>query len=59
MAQLASPSDLGLIVGKPATDPKVLLSLTRASDRFEGEIGYPVLLVKDDTAWLADRKSVV
>lgn len=45
---LASPSDLALLVGAPSNDPKVELALRRASSRFEGEIGYPVLLVTDD-----------
>lgn len=48
MAMLASPSDLALLVGAPSPDdPKILLALRRASDRFEGEIGYPVERVTD------------
>lgn len=54
MAQLASPDDLGLIVGRPATDPKVLLALRRASDRFEGEIGYAVALTTETVSLAGD-----
>lgn len=48
MATLASAADLATILGIDATDPAVVLAIRRASDRFEGEIGYPLELVAVD-----------
>lgn len=48
MSQLAKPSDLALLVGVPATNGKLLLALTRASDRFEGAVRYAIQKVTDD-----------
>lgn len=53
MSQLAKPSDLALLVGVPPENAKLLLALTRASDRFEGAVGYPVAKVDNDEVDLA------
>lgn len=53
MAQLAKPSDLATRLGVAASDPGLLLALQRASDRFEGEVGYPILKVEDDVVHLS------
>lgn len=53
MSQLAQPSDLALLVGVPETNGKLRLALTRASDRFEGSVGYPIRKVEGDEIDLA------
>lgn len=45
---LATPEDLGVLVRKPPTDPKIRLALKRASGRFRQDVGYPVTQVVDD-----------
>ena len=50
---LASAADLAQRLGTDAADPDLLLALRRASDRFRGEVGYPVNLVEDDTIHLS------
>jgi len=49
---LATAEALALVTGLPATSPKLLLALDRASERFRGEVGHPVTLVEDDTILL-------
>lgn len=46
---LATPEDLGVLIRKPATDPKLRLALRMASGRFRLEVGYPISQVVDDT----------
>lgn len=46
---LADADDLATKLGVPATDGKLLLALSRASDRFRGAVGHDVSLVDDDT----------
>lgn len=45
---LATAEALALVTNLPATSPKLLLALDRASERFRGEVGHPVTLVEDD-----------
>lgn len=59
LSTLASASDLATILGTTAGDPNVILAIRRASDRFEGAIGYPVGLVEDDEIQLAGDGSRV
>lgn len=49
---LAKPEDLATLLGMTATDPRVLLALRRASNRFRDAVGYPVHQVTDDVMWL-------
>lgn len=46
---LAKPEDLGTLVKLPASDPRVVLALKRASNRFRGAVHYPVHKVVDDS----------
>lgn len=48
---LADPADLAARLGAPTDDAKLLASLKRASDRFIGQIGYPLHKVTDDEYW--------
>ncbi|XBH21608.1 hypothetical protein V5R04_15590 [Jonesiaceae bacterium BS-20] len=50
---LAHPADLAVKTGTPATDPRLLLALQRAGDRFEGKISYKINLVTDDVVLLS------
>lgn len=45
---LADPAELAARLGVADTDAEMLLALKRASDRFTGQIGYPLHLVTDD-----------
>lgn len=49
---LASAEDLATLTGAVPTDPKLLLALRRASDRFRGDVRHPVSLVTDDVVLL-------
>jgi hypothetical protein len=49
---LASVADLATLTGKPATDPKLVLALKRASARFRGAVGHTVSMVTDDVVLL-------
>lgn len=46
---LAKPEDLAVQTKLPADDSRVKLAIRRASDRFIGEVGHPVVFVEDDT----------
>ena len=48
MTQLAAAKDLALLLGVPENDPRVELALRRASARFIGAVGWPVLRKVDD-----------
>lgn len=41
---LAAPADLAGALGEPATDPNLLRTLRRISDRFRGAVGHQVTL---------------
>lgn len=45
---LATPEDLGVLVRKPSSDPKIRLALKLSSGRFRDAVGYPVSLVTND-----------
>lgn len=49
---LAKPEDLSTLTRLPQDDPELGLALRRASDRFRGEVGFPVNRVEDDTVEL-------
>lgn len=55
MVELARREDLALRLKASKDDPDLVLSLTRASARFEGEIGYPVMQVRDEVVYLHGR----
>jgi len=42
MATLVMPMDLATLLGVPQDNPKLVLALRRASDRFVGDVGWPV-----------------
>ena len=48
MQYLAELSDLAIKARKPVTDPNVELALRNSSNRFRGEVGYPVHRVTND-----------
>ena len=50
---LASPADLAVRLHVAPTDPDLLLALQRASGRFVGEAGHPIVLVENDETWLS------
>ena len=50
---LASARDLALRLGVDEDDPGLMLALYRISDRFRGEVGFPVSLTTDDEVWLS------
>lgn len=45
---LAPIEDLATLMGKQVSDPRLLLALKRASNRFAGAVGFPVHQVKDE-----------
>jgi len=49
---LADANDLATLLDVVATDPKLLLALRRASDRFRGAVRHPVSLVANDVVLL-------
>ncbi|MER7813657.1 mobile element protein [Streptomyces sp. NPDC006798] len=49
---LADPAELAQILGRPATDPKLLFALRAATRRFRGAVGHRVTLVADDPVTL-------
>ncbi|MBO0596586.1 mobile element protein [Nesterenkonia sp. E16_7] len=49
---LADPADLAVHTRLPADSPRLELAVRRASDRFIGEVGHPVVRVEDDTVEL-------
>lgn len=49
---LAKAKDLSTLTGLPETDPELLLGLQRASNRFRGDVGYPVHRVSNDVVTL-------
>ena len=52
---LASPADLAVRLHVGSTDPDLLLALQRASGRFVGEAGHPIVLVENDETWLSGQ----
>ena len=52
---LASPADLAVRLHVAPTDPDLLLALQRASGRFVGEAGHPIVLVENDETWLSGQ----
>jgi len=42
MATLVKPMDLATLLDVPQDNPKLVLALQRASDRFIGDVGWPV-----------------
>ena len=54
---LASPADLAVRLHVASTDPDLLLALQRASGRFIGESGQPIVLVENDETWLSGQDS--
>jgi hypothetical protein len=49
---LADAGVLAVATGKPADDPRLLLELRRASARFIGEVGRPIIQVVGETVVL-------
>lgn len=49
---LATIKDLAILTRLPETSPELELGLRRASDRFRGDVGYPVHRVAGDTVVL-------
>lgn len=54
---LASPVDLAVRLHVGPADPDLLLALQRASGRFIGEAGQPIVLVENDETWLSGKGS--
>jgi hypothetical protein len=52
MVMLASVDDLATATGRAATDPVLLLQLRRASARFVGAVGRPIVQASD--SWTLD-----
>lgn len=55
MQYLAKIQDLAALVGVPTSDPKLVLALKRASDRFEDRVDYSIRLVENDVVLLSGR----
>lgn len=49
---LAKAKDLSTLTGLPENDAELLLGLQRASNRFRGDVGYPVHRVANDVVRL-------
>lgn len=53
MTDLATMTDLALLLRTPQDDPRAALALRRASDRFADDVGWPVAQTIDDQLLLS------
>jgi hypothetical protein len=49
---LATPADLATLTNLPEDNPRLLIALSRASDRFRQDVGHPVHKIEDETVLL-------